>query len=74
MFVIKRITIERYDAAKHDTPNGAWPYSGLIEGETDDGQRWIMWLDQQGRPEVFWPQRDEDGAVQGDGILLKSRP
>jgi hypothetical protein len=67
---VKRIVIERYDATKHDTPHGEWPYSGLIEGETDDGQTWIMWIDRQGRPEVFWPQRDESGAVLGDGIPL----
>lgn len=70
---MKRITIERYDSAKHDSPGG-WPYSGLIEGETDDGTRWIMWLDKDGRPEVFWPSRDETGAVVGPPIMLMTHP
>jgi hypothetical protein len=71
----KNITIERYDAAKHDTPDGPWPYSGLIEGEDDTGNRWIMWLDRSGRPEIFWPERDHDtGAVIGEAIRLDRRP
>lgn len=71
---MKRITIERYQPDKHDTPNGPWQYSGLIEGETDSGDRWIMWLDKEGRPELFWPNREPDGAVVGDAIRLDRRP
>lgn len=64
----RRITIERY-------PNpDLYQSAGLIEGEADDGTRWIMWLDPNGMPSVYWPERDhETGAVIGDGIPL-TRP
>ena len=61
---MKRITIERY---KNASEMGS---AGLIEGETDDGRRWILFLDESGAPKVFWPERDEDGGVVGDGIQL----
>lgn len=64
---MKRISIERYK-----TPTSG--YSGLIEGETDGGHRWIMYIDEQGRPAVFWPERETDGAVVGDGIKLDRVP
>lgn len=59
---MKRIGIER------DKARGS---AGLIEGETDTGQRWIMFLDEQGRPEVFWPNREADGAIIGAPIGLQ---
>lgn len=64
----RRITIERY-------PNPDQLGSvGLIEGEAGDGTRWIMWLDGNGMPSVYWPERDpETGAVIGDPIAL-TRP
>lgn len=58
---MKRIGIER------DRKRGS---AGLIEGETDDGRRWIMFLDELGSPDVFWPDRDDSGAVQGAPVLL----
>ncbi len=60
---MKRIGIERY------RERGS---AGLIEGETDSGQRWVMFVDEEGRPEVFWPSRDEtSGAVtEGRQIML----
>lgn len=74
---MRSITIGRYDrAAKHgltvaqgsiDIPN---IYAGWIEGIRDDGTTWIMWLDAKGSPECFWGQRDPDGGVDGDPILL----
>jgi hypothetical protein len=63
---MKRIAIERYELAQIE-PTG---YAGCIEGETDDGKRWIMWLDASGQPTVFWPEREASGAVVGEGILL----
>lgn len=65
---MKRISIERYNRELEANPD--WQYAGLLEGETDDGGSWIMWLDASGRPEVFWPNREEDGSVVGDGIPL----
>lgn len=75
---MKRISIERYGAIPDDVPRPADPaltpaqdlYSGLIEGERDDGTTWVMWLDNNGSPAVFWAQRDETGAVVGDAISL----
>jgi hypothetical protein len=66
---MQRIGIERYQREIHDSPNG-WDYAGLIEGTRDDGSRWIMWLDKAGSPALFWPYRDDDGAVVGDPIVL----
>lgn len=64
----RRISIERYP-----NPNEVGSV-GLIEGEADDGTRWILWLDQAGMPSVYWPERDrETGAVIGEGIWL-TRP
>ncbi|XAL85095.1 hypothetical protein RSPPQCQH_CDS0044 [Mycolicibacterium phage phi1_186001] len=45
-------------------------FDGWIEGIRDDGSSWIMWLDSKGNPCVFYPNRDEDGGVIGDGIRL----
>lgn len=74
---MKRITIERYNPVPDDVPlpqDGPVPlnavYAGLIEGETDNGQSWVMWLDKNGRPEVFWPNRNEDGSVVGPPVQL----
>jgi len=69
---MRRISIERYDAALHDTPDGEWEYAGLVEGTRDDGTTWIMWLDRDGSPALFWAKRDDTGGVVGDPILLGS--
>lgn len=55
---MKRINVGRY-------PDG----SGWIE---DEDHRWIMFFDDDGKPTVFWPERDPDGdgAVVGDAIQL----
>lgn len=71
----KRITIERYNSTPEDVLEGGPlslqdQYAGCIEGETDDGKRWILFVDGDGRPLVFWPDREQDGAVIGDGIDL----
>jgi hypothetical protein len=60
---MKRISIERYKI-----PTSG--YAGCIEGETDDGTQWIMFLDETGKPEIFWPDRTPDGGVVGTAIGL----
>lgn len=60
---MKRISIERYK-----TPTAG--YAGCIEGETDDGIQWIMFMDETGKPEIFWPNRAPDGGVAGRAIGL----
>ena len=76
--MMRRISIERYKATEpYSLPDGTpvtsitdW-FSGLVEGERDDGTTWIMWLDDKGSPALFWGDRDPSGAVIGDPILLK---
>lgn len=48
-------------------------YAGTISGETDDGRKWVMFLDANGAPDVFWPERDDDGTVRGQGIDLGTK-
>jgi len=60
---MKRISIERYKTLVDN-------YAGLIEGETDDGHKWIIFVDKDGRPVVFWPKRDPSGATVGEPIPL----
>ena len=45
-------------------------YAGWIEGTRDDGSTWIMWLDANANPTVYWGRREESGAVIGDPINL----
>lgn len=45
-------------------------HAGWIEGVRDDGTSWIMFLDAQGGPQVYWGQREADGAVTGEMIDL----
>lgn len=40
-------------------------YSAVIEGERNDGSRWIMFVDADGSPELFWSERDPDQIVDG---------
>jgi hypothetical protein len=42
-------------------------YSGYIE---PDNGSWIIFLDSEGKPDVYFPERDENGAVVGDGIPM----
>lgn len=45
-------------------------HAGWIEGTRDDGTLWIMFMDAAGSPQMFWAQREEDGAVVGEPIEL----
>lgn len=74
---MKRITIERYtqpdpgvELTDEEISDPGFFYSGCIEGETDDGNRWIMFIAHDGYPEMFWPCREPDGAVMGEGTFL----
>lgn len=42
-------------------------FSGWIEPED---KSWIIWLNADGKPTVYYPERDEDGGVIGEGIPL----
>jgi hypothetical protein len=60
---MQNITIERYgaDEAKDlTTGNG---FSACIYGQDDTGEGWIFWLNETGRPCVYFPNREPGGAV-----------
>lgn len=81
---MQRISIERYRADDPDllctvqldegepVPVSITDeFAGLIEGIRDDGSRWVMYIDAHGSPLVFWNEREDDGAVVGEGISLQ---
>lgn len=78
---MSNITIGRYKpAADHGltVPEGSVDvadlYAGWIEGTREDGSSWILWLDAKGSPDVFWAQRDPDGGIVGDPVVLGPEP
>lgn len=67
---MSNITIGRYgpnEAKNLETGHG---FSAWIEGCDDNGAGWIFWLDETGRPAVYFPNRAESGAVLGPQIEL----
>ncbi|ABE67900.1 hypothetical protein PLEIONE_190 [Mycobacterium phage Pleione] len=85
---MKRVTIGRYNTmAPEDLPvahivaaqrGGSLKditdsYTGYIEGETDDGRSWILFLDENGAPEIFWAKRGKDGEVFGPPVDLTDK-
>jgi len=66
---MSNITIGRYQA-----PGGCAGFSGWIEGADETGQRWITYIDVEGRPAMHFPRREPDGAVIGNPILLQPVP
>ena len=74
---MQNITIGRYTPAEKSdltVPEGSVDvadlYAGWIEGTRADGSTWILWLDANGSPDVFWAQRDAGGGVIGDPVIL----
>lgn len=61
---MSNITIGRYNADL-----GA-PWSGWVEGADDADQSWIVFLDDTGRPALYWPERDSNGGVIGEPVRL----
>lgn len=66
------ITIGRYDSEHNysigqDGERKPFGWSGWIE---DDKATWILFLDEDGHPALFWPERDELGGVLGAPIEL----
>lgn len=64
---MSNINIGRYSYVEAPSES---PWSGWIEGETDSGQRWIIYLDDHSRPAVYWAHRESDGTVIGEPIKL----
>jgi len=78
---MQNITIARYQPGDFDdvklwTEDGvpvkqvAESFAGYVEGIRDDGSTWIMFIDAEGGPCVYWGRREPDGGVIGDGIPL----
>lgn len=72
---MSNITIGRYDGCSQTLPDGierplTETWAGWVEGEANDGSSWIVYLDAAGRPALYWPQREESGAVVGEPVRL----
>lgn len=73
---MQRITIGRYGHVPADIPRSDdHPmaqdlYAGWIEGTRDDGTDWVLFLDKDGNPSVYWPHRAEGGGVLGEPVQL----
>jgi len=75
---MQRITIGRYGIVPDDIPRPADPtkqpaqdmYAGWVEGVRNDGSEWVLFIDKDGSPQVYWPTRAEDGGVEGDPVAL----
>lgn len=66
------IKVGRYDpeqdvGIKPDGTREPLPWGGWVE---DEAQTWIIYLDTEGRPVLYWAQRDEIGGVVGDPVRL----
>lgn len=57
------IKIGRYDPDL----NPDLDYGGWVE---DENQTWILFLDREGRPSQYYAQRDEQGGVTSEPVLL----
>lgn len=72
---MSNITIGRYDGCLTIHADGSESpltetWAGWIEGEDSGGKSWIVWLDGSGRPALYWPEREESGAVVGEPVKL----
>lgn len=52
---------------RYDHPSITVDYSGWIEPED---RSWIIFLGADGKPAIYYAERDESGGVVGDGIQL----
>ena len=57
------VKIGRYE---HESITNEW--SGWIEPAD---RSWIIYLDTDGKPAVYYPEREPSGAVIGDGIWIR---
>lgn len=71
---MSNVTIGRYapDEAKNNLTGKG--FSAWIEGVDDDGRGWVFWLNERGRPCVYYGDREEGGAVLGDPVMLALYP
>ncbi|MBF6326567.1 hypothetical protein IU451_29145 [Nocardia cyriacigeorgica] len=67
---MKNISIGRY-GPRETIDDG---YTGYIEGARNDGSTWILFLDADGSPALYWADRDSGGGVIGDPVILTDVP
>lgn len=60
---MRNIEIGRYGADEAKDLTTGMGFSGWISGEDNDGRGWILWLDETGRPCVYFGNREPSGAV-----------
>lgn len=72
---MRNIEIGRYGADEAKDLRTGRGFSGWISGEDNDGHGWIMWMDENGRPCVYFGNREPSGAViDGSRIHLTEPP
>ena len=59
---MSNLTIGRYD---HESITEH--FAGYIEPAD---KSWIIYLDADGKPALYWPERDADGGVVGEPVEL----
>ena len=67
---MQNITIERYPAEHAKDLVTGKGFGGHISGTDDTGRGWIMWLDENGRPIVYFGNREPSGAVLEPRVFL----
>lgn len=60
--------MQRVEIGRYPVPAEGW--AGYIEGTRDDGSTWIMFMNENSSPACFYGEREESGAVVGEGIWL----
>lgn len=58
---------DRARVASDDPELAARGYTGWI---ADNAETWIIFLGPDGRPALYWPNREESGAVIGEPVEL----
>lgn len=75
---MQRITIGRYGTIPADVSRPADPaltpaqdmYAGWVEGVRNDGTEWVLYIDKDGSPEVYFATRDTGGGVESEPVVL----
>lgn len=67
---MQNITIERYGETEAKDLATGRGFSACIYGKDDTDRGWIFWLDETGRPCVYYGAREESGAVLGQPVDL----
>lgn len=66
---MRNIEIGRYGAAEAKDLRTGKGFTGWISGEDNEGTGWIMWLDENGRPVVYFGNRGPSGTVSNDSLV-----